>query len=182
MGKRESVVMPPAFVEDGDLINVIVETPRGCRNKFKFDDKLGLFRLGSVLPAGAAFPYDFGFVPHSKAADGDPIDVLLLMDEPAFAGCVVRARLIGVIEAEQSDKDKGKTLRNDRLVAVAEDAHDYRDVRNIRDINENLLEELEHFFVSYNEARGKEFKFLGMRGPKRARKLLDEALRNGSRH
>lgn len=97
------------------------------------------------------------------------------MDEPAFTGCVVAAHLIGVIEAEQTEK--GKTVRNDRLVAVAGDAHDYRDVRTIGDINDNLLQELEHFFVSYNNAKGKEFKFLGTRGPKHARKLLDAALR-----
>ena len=176
MTKNASIVLPPALADDGELINVIVETPRRCRNKFKFDEKLGLFRLNSVLPAGAAFPYDFGFVPRSKAADGDPIDVLLLMDEPAFVGCLVVARLIGVIEAEQTEK--GKKIRNDRLVAVAVDAHDYRDVRGIRDINDNLLQELEHFFVSYNNAKGKEFKFLRTHGPKHARKLLDAALRH----
>ncbi|HUE17744.1 MAG TPA: inorganic diphosphatase [Planctomycetaceae bacterium] len=84
MAKKVRTVLPTAFAENGKLINVIVETPRRCRNKFKYDEKLGLFRLNSVLPAGAAFPYDFGFVPRTKAADGDPIDVLLLMDEPAF--------------------------------------------------------------------------------------------------
>jgi inorganic pyrophosphatase len=169
-------IMPAPFV-DGKrgVINVIVETPRGCRNKFKYDEKLGLYRLHSVLPAGAAFPYDFGFVPHTKAADGDPIDVLLLMDQPAFTGCVVAARLIGVIEAEQKEK-RQKRIRNDRLVAVAVDAHDYRDLRTIRDINDHLLQELQHFFVSYNEAKGREFKFLGIRGPKRAQKLLRAAM------
>jgi inorganic pyrophosphatase len=128
-----------------------------------------------VLPAGAAFPYDFGFVPGTKAEDGDPIDVLLLMDEPAFAGCLVASRLIGVIEAEQTED--GKTVRNDRLVAVAEDAHDYRDLRTLSDLNENLLKELEHFFVSYNEMKGRRFVFLGTRGPRHARKLLDAATR-----
>lgn len=96
----------PFFDGKRGVINVIVETPRGCRNKFKYDQKLGLYRLHSVLPAGAAFPYDFGFVPRTKAADGDPIDVLLLMDQPAFTGCVVAARLIGVIEAEQKEKGR----------------------------------------------------------------------------
>jgi len=173
--KVRTEVLPKPFAEKGKLVNVVVETPRGSRNKFKYDEKLGRFRLNSVLPAGAAFPYDFGFIPRSKADDGDPIDVLLLMDEPAFAGCVVPARLIGVIEAEQTEN--GKTLRNDRLVAVAADAHDYRDLRTIGDINQNLLKELEHFFISYNNAKGKDFKFLRTRGPKHARKLLESALR-----
>ncbi len=162
------------------LVNVVVETPRGNRNKFKFDEQLHCFRLGSVLPAGSTFPYDFGFIPGTKADDGDPIDVLLLMDESAFAGCVVCARLIGVLEAEQSEGKE--TLRNDRLVAVAKDAHDYRDVCSLSDVNSNLLKELEHFFISYNEMRGKTFKLLGARGPKRAHKLLEKAVKcNGRR-
>src|SRR5689334_14657950 len=100
-----------------DGINIVIETPRGCRNKFKFDEKLGVFRLNSILPAGSVFPFDFGYVPGTRAEDGDPLDVLLLLDEPVFTGCVVRARLIGVLEAEQ--RENGKAERNDRLIAVA---------------------------------------------------------------
>ncbi len=88
--------LPPIDPEDGTL-NVIVETPKGSRNKFKFDEAHGLYKLGGVLPAGMSFPYDFGFIPSTKGEDGDPVDVLLLMDEPAFPGCLVSARLIGVI-------------------------------------------------------------------------------------
>jgi len=161
-------------VDQDDAVEVVIETPRNSRNKFKFDPKLGLFELGSVLPAGSVFPYDFGFVPGTRAEDGDPIDVLLLMDSPAFPGCRVKARLIGVIEAEQTDKE-GKE-RNDRLVAVALEAHDYRDLKSIKDICPNLLNELEQFFVSYNEVRGKRFKLLGHHGPKRAWKLLEKAM------
>ncbi len=143
------------------MIEVIIETPRGCRNKFKFDERTETFSLGSVLPAGSAFPYDFGFVPGTKAADGDPLDVLLLMDESAFPGCRVMARLIGVLEAEQSEGKK--TVRNDRIVAVANDAHDYSDLKTIDDINPHLLTELERFFIAYNETRGKQFRLLGTR-------------------
>src|SRR5438876_43986 len=104
------------FNGDGEL-NVVIETPQGSRNKFTFDEELCLFKLGGVLPLGAAFPFDFGFLPDTMGQDGDPLDVLVLMDEPAFPGCLVPARLIGVIEAEQTEK--GKTERNDRLIAVA---------------------------------------------------------------
>jgi inorganic pyrophosphatase len=158
-----------------DAVQVIVETPRNSRNKFRFDEESGLFELGSVLPAGSAFPYDFGFVPGTRAEDGDPIDVLLLMDASAFPGCRVRSRLIGVIEAEQTEDEE--TERNDRLVAVATDSHDYRELKSLKDISPNLLEELEHFFVSYNEMRGKRFKLLGHRGPKQAQKLLKQAMK-----
>ncbi len=136
---------------------------RGHRNKFKFDPKTKGFLLGSVLPAGLSFPYDFGFVPGTKAADGDPLDVLLLMDEPAFPGCRVSARMIGVLEAEQTED--GKMLRNDRIIAVAENAHDYADVQTLKDVNHHLLKELERFFISYNETRGKKFRLLAARGP-----------------
>jgi inorganic pyrophosphatase len=163
------------FADKHGTLNVVVETPRGRRNKFKYDPAQKVFRLGSVLPAGASFPYDFGFVPGTRAQDGDPLDVLLLMDESAFPGCWVTARLIGVIEAEQTED--GEAVRNDRLLAVATDAHDYRDVRAPSDINTNLLKELEHFFVSYNESKGKQFKLLGVHGPKRAMRLLKETIR-----
>lgn len=89
----------PIDTENGTL-NVVIETPRGHRNKYSFDHELGLFRLGGVLTAGAVFPFDFGFLPGTLAADGDPLDVLVLMDEPAFPGCLIPARLLGAIEAE----------------------------------------------------------------------------------
>ena len=108
----------PARQPDSDLLNVVVETPKGCRNKYKYDEGHGLWRLSKVLPLGASFPFDFGFIPSTRGEDGDPLDVLVLLDEPAFPGCVVPARLIGILEAEQTQG--GKTIRNDRLVAVIE--------------------------------------------------------------
>jgi inorganic pyrophosphatase len=156
-------------------INVVVETPKGKRNKFAFDEDLDVFRLKKVLPAGEAFPYDFGFVPGTRADDGDPIDVMLLMDESAYPGCLVEARLVGVIEAEQ--EVEGETVRNDRLVAVAEEAHDYHHIKTMADIDKSLLKELEHFFVSYNEARGIKFRLLNARGPQHARTLLKVSIK-----
>lgn len=155
-------------------LDVIIETPRGRRNKFKFDENTGRFRLWKVLPAGSSFPYDFGFVPDTRAEDGDPLDVLLLMDESAFPGCVVQARIIGVIQAEQ--EEDGQSVRNDRVIAVAKDAHDYAHVRHIKDINPNLLRELEQFFISYNQVRGRHFRVLGSKGPRIARKLVEAAM------
>jgi inorganic pyrophosphatase len=161
------------------LINVIVETPKGKRNKFKFDEKLQRFCLGKVLPAGASFPYDFGFVPGTRADDGDPLDVLLLMDESAFPGCVVEARPIGVLEAEQT-KD-GKTERNDRLVAVASEAHTYGHMRTMKDLNRELIRELVHFFESYNEMQGGQFRLLAARGPRKAIAAIKACARTEAR-
>src|ERR1700704_1472641 len=88
--------------ETSELI-VVIDTPKGSRNKYKFDEKLQLFKLGGLLPVGATFPFDFGFIPNTMGGDGDPLDILLLMEEPAFTGCVVRSRLIGVIEAGRTE-------------------------------------------------------------------------------
>ncbi|MGC2474185.1 MAG: inorganic diphosphatase [Candidatus Sulfotelmatobacter sp.] len=159
-----------------DIVNAVIETPGGSRNKFKYDPDLGFFALSGVLPEGMVFPHAFGFVPQTKAADGDPEDVLILMDEPSFAGCIVPSRLIGVIEAEQTETD-GKSERNDRLVAVAAHSRDYSEVQTFDDLNKNMLKELEQFFVNYNKERGKKFRVLQMRGPQHALKLLKKSLR-----
>jgi inorganic pyrophosphatase len=90
--------------DDRDIIQVVIETPKGSRNKYAFDPAQKVFELKKVLPAGMAFPYDFGFIPRTTAEDGDPVDVLVLMDEPAFPGCVLKCRLIGIIQGEQSNK------------------------------------------------------------------------------
>nr|WP_236657615.1 inorganic diphosphatase [Acidisarcina polymorpha] len=164
--------LKPLRKTDGD-VQVIVETPRGCRNKFAFDPEQKIFSLKKVLPAGMAFPYDFGFLPKTLAGDGDAIDVLLLMDEPAFTGCLVPARLIGVIEGEQIDgKEK---IRNDRLVAVAEMSHEYAHLRKLSQLPKRLLKELEEFFVNYHRLEGKEYRLLGCRGTSVAMNLINEA-------
>lgn len=175
MGRSEPGGLPPFDAESGDL-NVVIETPKGSRNKYTYDERLGLFKLGGVLPAGAAFPFDFGFVPSTVGGDGDPLDVLVLMDEPAFAGCLVRARLVGVIEAEQTERD-GETTRNDRLIAVASKSRTHRRLRSLGSLSEEVLEEIEHFFVSYNEVKGKRFRPLRRRGPLVARRLVEEGAR-----
>src|SRR5277367_6893216 len=107
------------FSVDKGLLRVVIETPKGSRNKYAFNADEHMFELKKVLPAGMTFPYDFGSVPSTKADDGDPVDVLVLMDEPAFAGCVLSCRPIGVIQGEQGDKKK--KIRNDRIVAVEQD-------------------------------------------------------------
>ena len=133
----------------------------------------GPYRVrGGVLPAGAVFPFDFGFIPSTLGGDGDPVDVLVLMDEPAFPGCLVPSRLIGVIEAKQTELD-GETTRNDSLIAVAANSRNHQDVRSLDQINDNLVKEIEHFFVSYNEIKGKKFEPLGCFGPDRAQELVE---------
>jgi len=156
-----------------DCVQVVIETVRGSRNKMAYDEELGAFRLKKVLPEGMTFPYDFGFVPSTLADDGDPLDALVLMDEPATMGCVVSCRVIGVMLGEQSDGKK--KCRNDRLIAVALPSHTHSDLHRIDDLNETLLEELAKFFVNYHAVNDEEFRVLGCKGPGKARKLIEEA-------
>ena len=155
------------------LIQVIIETPAGSRNKFSFDPEQEIFALKKVLPAGMVFPYDFGFLPQTLAPDGDPIDVLLLMDEPAFPGCAVKARLIGIIEGEQGDGKK--RIRNDRLVAVADVNHMYANIRELKDLPPKWLKELQDFFVNYHNLEGKKYELLGCKGKEVAMRLIKKA-------
>jgi inorganic pyrophosphatase len=159
---------------DSGLLNVIVDTPKGSRNKYKYDEEHGLWRLSKVLPLGASFPYDFGFLPSTRGEDGDPVDVLVLLDEPAFPGCVVPARLIGVLEAEQTQD--GKTVRNDRLVAVIETPYNPPLFQSLEELSPQWLHEVEHFFVAYNQVEGRQFKPLGRHGPARAQHVVEAAL------
>jgi len=151
--------LDPIDPDSGD-VNVIIETTRGSRNKLKYDASLGLFTLAHVLPEGAVFPYDFGFVPGTKAGDGDPVDVLVLMGDSAPAAALVRVRLVGSILAEQQ-KEGERPERNDRLIGVASEDHTYDDTREISDLSDALVRQVEHFFVSYNEARGTRFTVMG---------------------
>src|SRR3977135_971860 len=155
--------------DDDEIIQVVIETPKGSRNKYAFDEEQRVFELKKVLPAGMAFPYDFGFVPSTEADDGDPVAVLVLMDEPAFPGCVLKCRPIGVIEGEQGDKKK--TVRNDRIVAIEEDAHSWEDIKTIDDLGKQFCRELEEFFVNYHKLSGKEYRVLDLKGPSAALNL-----------
>lgn len=151
-------------------LNVIIETAKGSRSKLDYNPEQGLFELSKVLPRGMIFPYDFGFIPSTLGEDGDPLDVLVLMCDAVPAGCKIPARLIGVIEAEQVEDGEGE--RNDRLIAVGHHCHEHKDVRSISDLGGSVLDEIEHFFVSYNELEGKQFKPVGRRGPHHAEKLV----------
>lgn len=163
------------------ILQVVIETPKGSRNKYAFDGKRRCFELKKVLPAGMVFPYDFGFIPSTTADDGDELDVLVLMDEPAFAGCVLEARLIGVIRGEDRMKD-GKTRRNDRLLAVACASDLYANIRHSNDLPEPVLRHMEEFFRTYPRVLSdKEYALLGTKGPEEAKELLEKARSTATR-
>jgi inorganic pyrophosphatase len=167
-----SLATLPSFASDPDEITAIVETPRGRRTKLKYDPKRQLFAVERFLPEGLIFPYDFGFIPSTRGEDGDPADVLVLMDEAQYPGCVVPARLIGAIEVEKQEAD-GPRVKNDRLIAVAAASVLYRNVRDLSDLPAELVEQVEAFFRASAEAAGKRFVAKGRHGAKRARSLFD---------
>jgi inorganic pyrophosphatase len=153
----------------------IIETPKGCRNKFDYDPDYRLFALGGLLPEGLAFPFDFGFIPSTLGEDGDSLDVMILMDEPAHVGCLMDVRIIGVIEAKQTDGKK--TIENDRLVAVAVHSYAHENLSSIADVPESVIAQVEEFFVSYNKSRGKKFKVVGVQGPRRAAVRVEQGIK-----
>jgi inorganic pyrophosphatase len=175
MSAFSAIAALPAFLPGSRDVHAIVDTPGGSRNKFKFDETRGLFMLGGAMPAGAVFPFEFGFIPSTRGGDGDPLDLLILLDAPTFVGCLIEARLLGVIEAEQTES--GKTERNDRLIAVAIHSRRHEDLKNLGDLSKTHLAEIEHFFVSYNAIKGKTFKPLGRHGPRDAVKLVRQSAR-----
>jgi inorganic pyrophosphatase len=156
-----------------DIQQVVVETPRGSRNKYKLDEQTGRIKLSKIMPEGMVFPFDFGYFPATKGEDGDPLDVLVLSDEPTFPGCQIACRLVGVLLAQQ--KEKTKNVRNDRIVAIAEASVLYSEVKQLGDLSPVLLKQIDDFFVNYQRVRNIEVTPLGHDGPERAKQLLEKA-------
>lgn len=134
---------------------VTIETPAASRQKFNLDPASGAFVLGKSLPLGMVFPFDFGFIPDTKAADGDPIDAMVISEYPTFPGCRINCRLVGMLKAEQ--KEDGAFYRNDRYFFVPEHSLAYRHITTMADFPEQLRKELLAFFVHYNQAQEKDF-------------------------
>jgi inorganic pyrophosphatase len=156
-----------------DLQEVVIETPRGSRNKYKMDNQTGRIKPSKVMPEEMIFPFDFGYFPRTKVEDGDPLDVLVLSDGPTFPGCLVACRLIGVMLVRQ--KDKAKVVRNDRVVAIAEASVLYSEGKQLGDRSPVLLKQIDEFFVNYQRVRDVEVTPLGHDGPDRAKQFLEKA-------
>ena len=165
--------LPHRLDDKAATCRAVIETPKGRRSKYSYDATAQAFALKRLLPDGMSFPLDFGFVPSTMAEDGDPLDILVLNDEPAVVGALVEVRLIGVIEAEQTQE--GKTIRNDRVLAVAQASFLFEKVKTAKDLGERLMLNLTQFWVNYDALRGVEFKVLGVGGPERAAELIREA-------
>lgn len=156
-------------------VTVVIETPKESRLKFKLDKATGLYKVDRVLPKGQRFPFNFGFIPQTEAADGDPTDVVLVIDEILFPGCSVDCWLLGVVNAEQSEK--GKTYRNDRILAVS--IKDPDAPKGLDELERHFIGNVERFFASYHEAEGNRFKVLGVGDREEAFNLVRQTTLQG---
>ena len=169
---RHSILSDTATYDrkSGDL-RAVIETPKGSRNKYRYDSTCDCFELATTLPDGMAFPFDFGFIPSTLGEDGDPVDVLVLMDAPVIAGCVIRCRLIGVIEAREKKKGE-RWEQNDRLIAVACHARTHEGVKSLHQLRPHTLDDITGFFEDYNRLHDKRFEVRSQHGPRRAETLV----------
>ena len=168
----------PSLTEDGD-VRVVVETPGGSRAKFAYDPKLETFILSKSLLTGLTYPHDWGFVPSTKADDGDPLDIMVIHDAATFPGIVLTCRVIGILQIEQ--KSKGKAERNDRLFAVPRRSHSEQGLRDVRDLSKAIQQELEKFFIATDELEDKTLEIIGWKGPQSATKAIKDSAKKFAR-
>ncbi len=152
-----------------ELVNAVIEVPLGGVNKYEYDKKLHVFHLDRTLYSPVHYPGDYGFVPSTLASDGDPLDVLVLVDNASFPGCLIEVRPVGVLEM----LDQG--VRDEKVLAVVNNDPRYTEVCNYTDIYTHILREVEHFFSIYKDLEGKRTKMMGWQDDQAARKIILES-------
>lgn len=148
----------PAGVELPHVVNAIIEIPKGRRNKFEVDKRTGLIKLDRYLYASAHYPGDYGFIPHTHAEDGDPLDVLVMVNEPTFSGCLIETHVIGLFKMRDRDTNDFKVL------GVPHSDPLFEHLRDLKDVPPHFLREVEHFFATYKELEGVEIEVIGWGG------------------
>ena len=155
-------------------IQMIVETPRGTRHKFALNEELGILEWSRTLPAGMTWPCDFGFIPQTKAGDGDPLDVALLIEEGTFPGCLVQARLVGMIGFVKNGEE------NNRLLAVPATKRGagsrWTEVIDLDDLSKRTVREIEAFLTQYNEFEGAKIELTGIQNRDAALEAVNAAV------
>jgi inorganic pyrophosphatase len=157
-------------------VAVVIESPRGSASKFKYDPELDVILLSRPLPAGVVYPHDWGFVPSTRASDGDPLDAIVLWEGTSYPGVVIFCRLIGVLKVEQTNLETGGLERNDRLAALPVKAPTLESIRSVFDIAQQTRAELEQFFLNVVAFEGKDLELLGWSGPEEAEALLNRSV------
>jgi inorganic pyrophosphatase len=154
--------------ETPEVVRMIVEIPKNSANKFEYDGNLGVFRLDRALYSPMHYPGDYGFIPGTLAEDGDPLDVLTLVTEPSFTGCLIEVRPVGVLY--MVDKNE----HDQKILAVPNNNPRYDSIHTIDQIFPHLKREIEHFFSIYKELQGSKTEMKGWGGPKEARRLITD--------
>ncbi len=149
-----------------DVVNMVVEIPKGSRNKYEYDKEIGAFVLDRVLYSSIHYPGDYGFVAQTLYDDGDPLDILVMVNEPTFSGCVIQARPIGLFRM----KDRGEP--DDKILAVPAKDPIFGDYHDINDISQHFLQEVAHFFAVYKDLEGAHVKTIGWERADRARERI----------
>ena len=152
-------------------VTALIESPKGFHQKFDFDPEEQRFRLNKILPAGLMFPFDFGMIPGTKGEDGDPLDIVVIDENGTFPGCLIECRLIGALQAEQTERD-GKTVRNDRFLGIPIVSQIFPDINDLNQLPDNIINQLEHFFRNYNEQASKHFRVTARLNAVRAANLI----------
>jgi inorganic pyrophosphatase len=155
--------------------HVVIEAPRGSRIKFKYDPALSAFVYSRTLVLGVAYPFDFGFIPGTQAADGDPLDAMVLQDEGTYPGIVIPCRAVAVIKLKQDRKHGAGRERNDRIIAVPAKAPRFEHLRSARDLPERWRKELEQFFIAATVFEPKNPTILRWGNARAAEKLVDDS-------
>jgi inorganic pyrophosphatase len=164
----------PPFHSDGG-VHVVIETPRGSPAKFKFKPELVVFMLSRMLTDGTVYPHDWGYIPGTLGPDGDPVDAFVLGAAGSFPGLVIRARPIGILQVEQSER--GHKFRNDRLLFLPWEPTQRMPFRDVSELRKGEKEEIERFFLHAVEGTAKRLRFLGWRGPKAAEAEIRRGIR-----
>ena len=160
----------PAQPKPG-IVNVLIEIPAGSKNKYEFDKDLNAFALDRVLYASVHYPYDYGFIPNTLADDGDPLDGMVIMDQPTFPGCVIAARpigMLGMIDGGDSDE---------KILCVPDKDPRYANVTSLKDIAQHRLDEIAEFFRTYKNLEKKETKITGWEDVDAVKPLVEECIK-----
>ncbi len=152
-----------------EIINAVVEIPRGAHNKYEYDEELDEIRLDRVLHSSVFYPVDYGFIPETRADDGDHLDVLVIISESVFPGCVVKVKVIGALDMEDENG------RDYKIVAVALKDPRNEHIRTIEDLTEHFQKEVQNFFETYKKLENKWVKIKGWVGKEEAYKIIKEA-------
>ncbi len=152
------------------LIEVVIEIPRGSRNKYEFDHERHVMRLDRRLFTATTYPADYGFIPDTLAGDGDPLDALVLLEDPPFPGCWVEARPVALMSMQDEAGPDAK------IICVPPREPRWKDVHDMKDLPEQLLEEIKHFFDVYKALEpGKVSATQGFEGKKAAWREIEAA-------